>query len=397
MAKKEYKHAYKRENKIWVKGTFEGFPFKRIAANKHYSVANMNWVEKNWETLFLEHYTLKGNLKKEKVMLTIKEFIPVSLKLSSVGTTGSTSIDYGHILNKHVIPTFGALKINAVTRSLIKDWQTDLMLFAKCSLKTIKNIRSAFSGVFENAIEKEYIVDNPILQVKAPKSHLFISMDEDGKECDLKGRPLKIELEPFSLDEMLTLIETADVEFQTILTVLFFTGMRIQEMVALKWEDIDFEEEEIYIQRANKSNGKLGLPKNHSKRKVTLLKIVERALQKHMMLTNRKVGFIFLQPNGKRYTNYKSLRHDQWYPLLEKCSFEQRKLFQTRHSFASLMISNNEDIAWISLIMLGHSEISTTLKFYAKYINNKKLKRAVFLELVELKRTNNVQSILEAA
>ncbi len=51
------------------------------------------------------------------------------------------------------------------------------------------------------------------------------------------------------------------------------------------------------------------------------------------------------------------------------------------------VLNRGEDLAWISKTMLGHSEISTTLKFYAKVIVNSKKKHATFLE----ERTNNVQ------
>ncbi len=52
-----------------------------------------------------------------------------------------------------------------------------------------------------------------------------------------------------------------------------------------------------------------------------------------------------------------------------------------RHSFASMMISNGEDILWVSHT-LGHKDSSVTLKAYAKYINVPKKKRAQFLKKV---------------
>ncbi len=71
-----------------------------------------------------------------------------------------------------------------------------------------------------------------------------------------------------------------------------------------------------------------------------------------------------------------------------RAGFSYRKLYQTRHTFASIMLQKGEDLAWVSKKMLGHSEIATTLKFYADYIPEKDMQHAIFLMD---ERTNNVQ------
>ncbi|NOX15296.1 MAG: tyrosine-type recombinase/integrase, partial [Epsilonproteobacteria bacterium] len=63
---------------------------------------------------------------------------------------------------------------------------------------------------------------------------------------------------------------------------------------------------------------------------------------------------------------------------LEEANIPYRTIYHMRHSFASLMISNGEDILWVSH-MLGHATPDMTLKKYAKFIKNDKHKRATFL------------------
>lgn len=53
-------------------------------------------------------------------------------------------------------------------------------------------------------------------------------------------------------------------------------------------------------------------------------------------------------------------------------------MYQLRHTFASLMISNGEDILWVSS-MLGHKNANITLQVYAKYVKSEKKKRGSFL------------------
>ena len=104
--------------------------------------------------------------------------------------------------------------------------------------------------------------------------------------------------------------------------------------------------------------------------------------------TGMKGGFIFLNQYGDRYQDYNVLRDYHWKNLLKIAGFDYRSFYQTKHSFASVMLQAGEDIAWVSEKMLGHSEIATTLKFYAKYVKQKHKKHASFLYD---ERTSSVQ------
>jgi len=68
----------------------------------------------------------------------------------------------------------------------------------------------------------------------------------------------------------------------------------------------------------------------------------------------------------------------KWRNLLKECSIEFRTIYQMRHTFATIMIENNEDILWVSN-MLGHTDSSMTLQMYAKYRKREDVKRASFL------------------
>ena len=63
---------------------------------------------------------------------------------------------------------------------------------------------------------------------------------------------------------------------------------------------------------------------------------------------------------------------------MKACELDYRPIYHTRHTFATVMLENNEDILWVSN-MLGHSNSSMTLSKYAKYVKRKEKKRAQFL------------------
>jgi integrase len=288
-----------------------------------------------------------------------------------------------------VLPVFGDKKPDEVTVADIKTFQINLRTRDKLSKKSIGNIRAAFSAIFRFSIDAEIVDKNPVLLVRAPNKNLFIKFDEEGVAKDYKGNILSDTVNPFRLEDVWRLINSASGQFKNILSVQFFTGMRIGEMAALKWDDIDWNNETIHIQRSNrKDDGSIGFPKNGKTRKVDILPPVAEALKRQFKLTGLKRGYIFLNKDDKRYKNYDSFAQ-VWKNLLIQNGYDWRTFYQTRHTFASIMLQNGEELIWVSKIMLGHSEVTTTLKHYAKFIVDKKKKRATFLTQ---KRTNNVQN-----
>ena len=89
--------------------------------------------------------------------------------------------------------------------------------------------------------------------------------------------------------------------------------------------------------------------------------------------------YIFLKSNGKIYNNSGDLLYE-WYKLLEKLNLEKRNIYQTRHSFASNMLSNKEEPLWVSQ-MLGHKNLNITLEKYTKYLKVEKTgRKTTFLD-----------------
>ena len=88
--------------------------------------------------------------------------------------------------------------------------------------------------------------------------------------------------------------------------------------------------------------------------------------------------YLFNSWHRKPFTDFACISKTYWRPVFENIDIEYRNPYQMRHTFASMMISNGEDILWVSK-MLGHTTSAMTLTMYARYVENKDKRRGTFL------------------
>jgi len=160
--------------------------------------------------------------------------------------------------------------------------------------------------------------------------------------------------------------------------------MRIGELLGLKWEDINFKSGYISIKRGV-TRGIIDTPKTqNSIRVIEILSPVYKALKSQYKDTGLQNGFVFLTSRRDNFTGIKSIQPQNWKPLLQRCGIDYRNLYQTRHTFASLMLQQNEEVASISQ-MMGHADIHTTLTKYARFVPRVTKKRAKFVDDLDIK------------
>ena len=105
-----------------------------------------------------------------------------------------------------------------------------------------------------------------------------------------------------------------------------------------------------------------------SKRYVDCIDFVVEALEEQKRLTG-KSKYIFLTKNGDRM-NPDHYRNVVWTPVLKKAGLAYRPPIQTRHTFATMMLSFGEDIGWVQH-MLGHSSLQMIFTRYYSWIPKK--------------------------
>ena len=200
----------------------------------------------------------------------------------------------------------------------------------------------------------------------------------------------KKECEPFSLDEIKSILSACNdfakndnrfFWFKNACLLAFFSGLRSGELLALRWENIDFLTNKIYVKSTINKTG-LTTPKTKSSlREIDLLPIVAKELSEYKRArfgSGEAKGFLFTDSKNKPFLHTAGEFGELWRVAIKTAGLSLRRFYNTRHSFASVMISNGENIMWVSK-MLGHKNANITLNTYARFIDDGSV-RASFLQ-----------------
>jgi len=104
------------------------------------------------------------------------------------------------------------------------------------------------------------------------------------------------------------------------------------------------------------------------RREVKLLGPALQALRAQKPFTFVQGKEIFQNPRtGERWTGDKCIRQSMWQPALRRAGVRYRKPYQTRHSYASMMLIAGEHVMWVAKQM-GHTDWSLTAKRYSRWI-----------------------------
>ena len=270
----------------------------------------------------------------------------------------STYYNYKFAIEKHFKPDLGA-------KTLLELLDYDFNLY-------IKNKKEEFDKKNNNE-DKPNIADlitrlkNVLKFLKQKYRNFKIELEliksqrNEQTEIEVFGDKERVKLSKY-------LLESTNLKYMGVLISLY-SGLRIGEICGLKWSDIDFENQLIYVQRTiqrvylgkKKSKVIITSPKSKkSKRKVPISKAILQRL-KTMSKEYPKNAFIitgkedkFTEPLVYRYT-YKK--------VLEKCDIEYKKFHCLRHTFATRCIRVGMDIKSLSEV-LGHANIGITLSIY---------------------------------
>lgn len=294
-----------------------------------------------------------------KTTPTVDEYAKTSFENHKLERRKTTTHDYINIYKLHIQPYFGKHLLSEVKVAEINAWKNLLYEKYRLSSKRVNEIKKIFSTILSDAVKDEIVDNNPIS----------------------KSRPLPIhqkkEIEPFSIEEITSILNSCHGQEKNIISLLFFTGIRTGECIGLKWSDIDFENRTIHIRRTI-GRGVEGPPKTKSSiRFIDITDKIMVVLKNQYIITGKYNSYVFLNRKGNHYFDSSKLRDHMWKRILKKAKVRYRTIYHTRHTFCSLNLQAGEDILWISKT-LGHSTPKTTLEKYSKYIPRKEKKTSIF-------------------
>lgn len=259
----------------------------------------------------------------------------------------------------YLIPNLGTTQLERITPEQIQKLYYE-MREKGLSSSTIKNVHAVLNSALKQAVRWGKINRNPAALVDLPRNK-------------------KTEMKVLNQEEAKRFLDTAIYNrLKSLFSLLITTGMRPGEALALKWNDIDFENNRITINKSlSRVDGKWSLkePKtSHGRRTIPVPSEVMKDIKEHKELQDHeKVGlktndysdhdFVYATKTGEPF-NDRNIISQYFKPLLKNAGLPDIRLYDLRHTCATLLLSAGVNPKIVSE-RLGHADVSLTLNTYS--------------------------------
>lgn len=343
-----------------------------------------------WEGRYFKEYDSKGKIKYGSVYA--KTYYEVKVKLNNIvpdflknlekkididfkdvcyewlenkkrNIKQSSYAKYSFEIERYIIPQFRKCKLYEIDKNSLCDLITSNR---QLSQKTLKHISIIFKSIVGYINEK---YDSNI----ELKDYQFISISD--KNYNVLLVPEQKKLEKYLLKQI-------DLPKLGVYLCLY-TGLRIGELCALKWSDIDLENGILTVNKTmqriqntdNNSNSKtkiiIEVPKSDTSiRDIPLPKHIINLLKKYKSINRNNTYFL---TGNMNYIEPRTLQN-KFKKYLEKSGVENINFHALRHTFATRAIESGMDVKSVSEI-LGHSTVKMTLEKYVHITMEQKRKQ----------------------
>ncbi len=272
----------------------------------------------------------------------------------------TTHEDYKKMLNRDVLPLLRGLDLEDITRKKVRT-----VGFAGLekgqSPKTVQNVIRCLSSLLSHAKEDGLLTVNP-----AEKPGKFLP-----KVSKRRG------ITPLTREEVSAFLETVRQRaprYYPLFLCAVRTGLRMGELLALQWRDLDFHGRFIEVQRSY-THWQVTTPKSGESRRVDMSRELMQTLQD--LQTERQLEaaangwkeiplWVFCSETGGLLHPH-NLRDRVFYRLLKAAGLRQVRFHDLRHTFASLLLQQGESPVYVKEQM-GHSSIQITVDLYGHLI-----------------------------
>ena len=300
----------------------------------------------------------------------------------------STYKRYCRMLETRLLPYFGHFYVNKIKPTDIMQFydllSKDTQLVRKkdndgnktlkpLSGKTILEHHRLLRAMLHKAVYWQVIVSNPAERVQPPKAKKPKRKYYDDDQCKI-------------LLENLEQLDEEQIKYKTAIILTVFTGVRLGELMGLEWNDIDFRNGIVSINRSSQYLANTGVftkvPKTESSiREVAIPDFVISLLEEYKLWYEEQKSLygelwidsnrLFVQADGKPM--HPSTISKWFVKFIGQIGLPVINFHGLRHTNATLLIAQNIDVAVVAA-RLGHAQITTTFNFYVHPIiaHNKK-------------------------
>ena len=249
-------------------------------------------------------------------------------------------------MNNHILPVFENKKMMLITKPQVEEFIANLKV-KELSYQTINHIIFLTGAIFEKMIDDELIKINPVKRVK--------KLSINNKKASY-----------LTQEEVQKCLETAQANYPQYYALLYtaiYSGLRQGELLALTWDDIDFDSKSITVNKSF-SKGQLGATKTTSSiRNVricnSLLEVLKSWQNKYKQ---NELNLVFPNQNGN-YLDSRNILQRFLHPCLKLAGLKTIRWHDLRHTHISLLVNQNVAPQVIQK-QAGHSTIKTTMDTY---------------------------------
>jgi integrase len=259
--------------------------------------------------------------------------------------TTSTLAEYKGAFRIHLKPTLGHRTLDTIKKRHVKELLTQLRSKG-LSASRVETVLGVLRAIFNHAVEDEHVPASPC--------------DKMSKYCGQRSRKVN----PLDVEEVQQLVEGAShlpLVLNTFFLVKVRTGLRIGEIAALEWSDVNLEDRTIDINKQRDLKRKETRPPKKGSERVVRLTPQATELLKELYESGDGVGLVFAGEGGK-YLTYKKIQL-----ALERIAPKPMSPHDLRHTYATLRIAKGDNIVDVSK-QLGHKNIKITLDVYTHWV-----------------------------
>ncbi len=281
---------------------------------------------------------------------TLREFAPTFLAIARANNKPSSVAQKEQWLRSHILPRLGSLHLDEVTYAVVEDFKLALVASPVRSGKRRRDQPRGPRPMAAKSVNNGLTVLRRMLSI-ARKRGLIASVPE----MDWFRAPPP-EISFLTFDEADQLLAVAPTAWRTTILLALRTGLRLGELLALQWSDVDLDAGRIHV-RQNVVRGIVGTPKSGRARLVPLSDDARAALAAHH---HARGPLVFCDASGQMLTAKRAgtaidaafkksaLSHSGWHVL--------------RHSFASQLVMRGVSLKAVQEL-LGHSTIQMTMRY----------------------------------